>query len=446
MIAELIIILLTLINISASTVSESFKNEQGDMKSLYAYLFSNYQKELRPVINDSTTTTVTLKFLLKQVLKVDERDQIVNVYCWLELYWVDELLKWDPHKYAGIQRIHVPSSKIWKPDILVYNNANMNVGENELETNAIIEYNGRVMLFRSMITDITCNLNLRDFPFDQQVCFLTFASWSMDGSKVRLQPTNGTNNLELYIRNTEWTLMDFAYKTYSKVSVFLVIPSAFITVVTIVGFFTPHSTTGENTEKVSLGVTALLSMAIISKYYIGLIFLIFMAAFTTTLTLAYQMKGNAGMSVDPRIKRLLFEKIACNPYFSWAFSVQLPNYSKHNGSLKQSIFVFPNDAAVHNMNGYESGSLKKPKIINKNHETGERKAHLVRMDELTGAVKNYMIDYENATYPELMLEKLRKCIENLEQNFLQVEAKNAASRFVLENAKRTKTRHLYRAS
>ncbi|KHN77477.1 Acetylcholine receptor subunit alpha-type acr-5 [Toxocara canis] len=283
----------------------------------------------------------------------------------------------------------------------------------------------------------------------------------MDGSKVRLQPTNGTNNLELYIRNTEWTLMDFAYKTYSKrydccmepfydITYFLVlrrspsyyifslvIPSAFITVVTIVGFFTPHSTTGENTEKVSLGVTALLSMAIImmmvsdevpatsevipliGKYYIGLIFLIFMAAFTTTLTLAYQMKGNAGMSVDPRIKRLLFEKIACNPYFSWAFSVQLPNYSKHNGSLKQSIFVFPNDAAVHNMNGYESGSLKKPKIINKNHETGERKAHLVRMDELTGAVKNYMIDYENATYPELMLEKLRKCIENLEQNFLQ---------------------------
>jgi hypothetical protein len=41
----------------------------------------------------------------------------------------------------------------------------------------------------------------------------------------------------------------------------LIIPSAFITVVTIVGFFTPHSTTGENTEKVSTAVTALLSMA-----------------------------------------------------------------------------------------------------------------------------------------------------------------------------------------
>ena len=43
----------------------------------------------------------------------------------------------------------------------------------------------------------------------------------------------------------------------------LIIPSGFITVVTIIGFFTPSSSTGENTEKVSLGVTALLSMAII---------------------------------------------------------------------------------------------------------------------------------------------------------------------------------------
>lgn len=43
----------------------------------------------------------------------------------------------------------------------------MNVEENELETNAIIKSNGDVTLFRSMITDITCQLSLKDFPFDQ---------------------------------------------------------------------------------------------------------------------------------------------------------------------------------------------------------------------------------------------------------------------------------------
>ena len=45
----------------------------------------------------------------------------------------------------------------------------MNIEENELETNAIIDQYGQVMLFRSLITDVSCNLNLEQFPFDQQV-------------------------------------------------------------------------------------------------------------------------------------------------------------------------------------------------------------------------------------------------------------------------------------
>ena len=61
------------------------------------------------------------------------------------------------------------------PNLLNFLSANMNVEENELETNAIIESNGRVMLFRSLITDITCHLDLTYFPFDQaRVYILTF--------------------------------------------------------------------------------------------------------------------------------------------------------------------------------------------------------------------------------------------------------------------------------
>ncbi|PAV86757.1 hypothetical protein WR25_06394 [Diploscapter pachys] len=231
----------------------------------------------------------------------------------------------------------------------------MNVDENEMETNAIISDDGRVVLFRALITDISCNLSLEQFPFDQQVCYLTFASWSMDGSKLYLSATPDTDNLELYIRNTEWTLTDFKVKPYIKVydccpypfpdvSFFmvlrrspsyyifsLVIPSAFITVVTIVGFFTPHSTT---VMMVSDEVPATSEVIpLIGKYYIGLIFLIFLAAFTTTITLSYQMRGNAGTEVDPRVKDFFFHTIAGNPYIAWAFSFQLP----HN--LRKSSYV-----------------------------------------------------------------------------------------------------------
>ena len=172
------------------------------MQRLYTDLFSDYEKELRPVLNDSEPLTVTVQFWLKQILKVDERDQTIKCYLWLELYWTDELLKWDPSDYGGLDQIHVPSHKIWRPDVLVYNNAQLNIEDNELETNSLITNRGEVTLFRAMITDITCTLSLSLFPFDQQICFLTFASWSMDGSKLLLMPANNSDNLELYIRNT----------------------------------------------------------------------------------------------------------------------------------------------------------------------------------------------------------------------------------------------------
>jgi hypothetical protein len=79
----------------------------------------------------------------------------------------------------------LPIDKVWRPDILVYNklaatcafpfqvsfvfSADMNVRENELSTNAVLNYTGGVLLFRAVITKITCNLDMTYFPFDKQV-------------------------------------------------------------------------------------------------------------------------------------------------------------------------------------------------------------------------------------------------------------------------------------
>ncbi|CAJ0948330.1 unnamed protein product, partial [Mesorhabditis belari] len=435
-------ILLTNRHMRLAAAGSPSELQQTDMRVLYDHLFNGYQRELRPVLDENDPVNVKLKFWLKQILKVDERDQIVTVYCWLELYWRDETLSWDPIVFGNLTRIHVPADKVWKPDILVYNNANMNVGENELDTNAILEHDGRVLLFRSIITSISCQLNLANFPFDQQVCYLTFASWSMDGSKLMLIPTENTDNLELYIRNTEWSLTDFKAKSYFKryeccphpfpdITYFmvlrrspsyyifsLVIPSAFITVVTIVGFFTPHSTTGENTEKVSLGVTALLSMAIImmmvsdevpatsevipliGKYYIGLIFLIFVAAFTTTLTLSFQMRGNSGEELPLPLRRFFFIHIAGNKFVSWAFSFQLPKKYVTRPE-KEQTFIFENLRNC--LNGYYRGFAKQ----------NEQQNGGIGMDDLERKKRKIIMSNSAAQCAHLLSERLRVVVEDV---------------------------------
>uniref|UniRef100_A0A7E4VAS9 Neur_chan_LBD domain-containing protein n=1 Tax=Panagrellus redivivus TaxID=6233 RepID=A0A7E4VAS9_PANRE len=230
----------------------------------------------------------------------------------------------------------------------------MNVADNEMQTNALIQFDGRVSLFRAIITDVSCSLFLHRFPFDQQVCYVMLASWSYSGAEIMLQVVEDGQNttsgnvsqtsLRHYIPNMEWKLTDFRYRInmkyysccespYPDISYFfaikrnpsyylftLIVPSAFITIVTVVGFFTPHSSTGENTEKVSLGVTALLSLAIIlmmvsdslpatsntvpllGQYYVGLIMIMFAATYCTTWTLGVQMQGNAGKAIPRRVR------------------------------------------------------------------------------------------------------------------------------------------------
>lgn len=83
-------------------------------------LFMNYKKELRPVKDENTgPTLVTVQLYFKQIQKVQESDQILTIYCWLEEYWKDEYLSWEPAQFGGIKQIHVPAEMIWKPDLLV---------------------------------------------------------------------------------------------------------------------------------------------------------------------------------------------------------------------------------------------------------------------------------------------------------------------------------------
>ena len=37
------------------------------------------------------------------------------------LYWTDEFLTWHPDMHGGIKSIRVPASKVWKPDIELFN-------------------------------------------------------------------------------------------------------------------------------------------------------------------------------------------------------------------------------------------------------------------------------------------------------------------------------------
>ena len=40
---------------------------------------------------------------------------------WLDRFWDDELLAWDPERFSGIRCIRLPGELIWHPDLVLYN-------------------------------------------------------------------------------------------------------------------------------------------------------------------------------------------------------------------------------------------------------------------------------------------------------------------------------------
>ncbi|EFO12386.1 hypothetical protein LOAG_16147, partial [Loa loa] len=87
--------------------------------------------------------------------------------------WEDYKLKWDPREYGGIKDLHFPgdNSRIWRPDILLYNSADDNF-DSTFKSNLLVYSNGEVNWIPPGILKFSCKLDITWFPFDDQICGL----------------------------------------------------------------------------------------------------------------------------------------------------------------------------------------------------------------------------------------------------------------------------------
>uniref|UniRef100_UPI00398F5D8A neuronal acetylcholine receptor subunit alpha-9 n=1 Tax=Pristiophorus japonicus TaxID=55135 RepID=UPI00398F5D8A len=248
---------------------------------LFKNLFEDYIDALRPVEDTDLALNVTLKITLSQIKDMDERNQILTAYLWIRQIWFDAFLKWDRDKYDGLDAIRIPSSFVWRPDIVLYNKAD-DESTGSMETNVVLRYDGQITWDSPAITKSSCVVDVAYFPFDDQRCNLTFGSWTYNGNQVDI--TNGldTGDLTDFVENVEWEVHgmpatknvitygccsdpypDVTYtlilKRRSSFYIFnLLIPCVMISFLAPLGFYLP----ADSGEKVSLGVTVLLALTV----------------------------------------------------------------------------------------------------------------------------------------------------------------------------------------
>ncbi|XP_077155036.1 neuronal acetylcholine receptor subunit alpha-10 [Ranitomeya variabilis] len=244
-------------------------------------LFANYSNALRPVEDMDKVMNVTLQITLSQIIDMDERNQILMAYLWIRQVWFDAYLRWDKEDYDGLDTIRIPSSYVWRPDIVLYNNADDQF-TGSMETNVVIRYDGQIMWDSPAITKSSCKVDVSFFPFDGQQCRLTFGSWTYNGNQIDILNGLDTGDLTDFVENVEWEVLGMPAKknvitygccsepypdvTYTLILkrrasfyIFnLLLPCVMISFLAPLGFYLP----ADSGEKVSLGVTVLLALTV----------------------------------------------------------------------------------------------------------------------------------------------------------------------------------------
>lgn len=107
-------------------------------------LFRGYNKLIRPVQNMTQKVKVAFGLAFIQLINVNEKNQIMKSNVWLRLVWNDYQLQWDEADYGGISVLRLPPDKVWKPDIVLFNNADGNY-EVRYKSNVLIYPDGEVL-------------------------------------------------------------------------------------------------------------------------------------------------------------------------------------------------------------------------------------------------------------------------------------------------------------
>ncbi|OWF38748.1 Neuronal acetylcholine receptor subunit alpha-10 [Mizuhopecten yessoensis] len=258
--------------------------------------------------------------------------------------WIDYSLRWNPDEYGGIKVARLPYDSVWRPDIFLYNNADVSTYFSSISSNIIVTNDGNITWLSMVIFKSSCSINVRYFPFDEQNCSMQFASWTYDGFQVNLVLITHEGDISNYIQNSEWDLQKLyvarkvvyyscCTEPYPDITFYIhirrrplfyifnmVMPCILITLVALLGFYVPS----DSGEKVTMGITTLLSMTVfmmlvaenmpptsnvlplLGIYYGITIFIVSTATGMTVLTLNIHHKGYRGREVPETVKKIFF--------------------------------------------------------------------------------------------------------------------------------------------
>eukprot|EP01036_Dinobryon_divergens_P028772 gene28772-37773_t len=147
---------------------------------------------LQKTVCNVSSLSVSMAMQIKSVISVDALAGTITIDTWLNFIWNDDRLAWnetltpifsEEMAREGYNYIYIPANWIWTPDIELINSANQ---YSMPSSSVYLSPDGRVELVTRGPITASCQLNLKDFPFDEQTCSFRFGTiledlpWGVD--------------------------------------------------------------------------------------------------------------------------------------------------------------------------------------------------------------------------------------------------------------------------
>ncbi|KAK7478430.1 hypothetical protein BaRGS_00030355, partial [Batillaria attramentaria] len=244
---------------------------------------NGYNPLIRPVKFVNESLPIKFSLALSQIIAIDEKNQVMKTNVWLQIYWNDYQLRWEPSEYGNIESIRIKPESVWVPDIVLFNNAD---GKYEVsyKSNCVIYAGGDITWVPPAIYKSSCSIDVQYFPFDQQICDMKFGSWTFRGNALSYSFQHNMDKLDLtdYLKSGTWDIVDcpghivtntsdefgeskqmivFQFKLRRKTlfyTVNLIIPCVLISFVSVCVFALP----ADAGEKITLCISVLLALVV----------------------------------------------------------------------------------------------------------------------------------------------------------------------------------------
>ncbi|CAJ0579135.1 unnamed protein product, partial [Mesorhabditis spiculigera] len=254
---------------------------------------SIYDKSVMPV-DDGETLGMNITLNSFRLLSMDQKEESIQFQQEFLMTWKDRNLGWNRKNFSyDLEWVKVSANQIWTPDVIYYSTIEIERLLDENQSYADVKYDGTTRYSYPATVTTPCNLQLDNFPYDEQTCDLLLGSWIFDDHQIdtnptetNLQPTGkvGSRSSIIFTGNSEWELLGITVSNYTMViprdgnyslikyqvrmkrkPVYYVMviqmPTLIIGTLTLFGMFTPFSQRMERWQKVELGLNMLLAIS-----------------------------------------------------------------------------------------------------------------------------------------------------------------------------------------